>query len=137
MKEAKEKYISYGHAKTRLRYHMIFSTKYRKKCLDGIHDEVIASFREAEQYSRIRILKMEADSDHVHFLMEFPPKYSIEQTVRRLKMYSTHYLYEHCGEYLQKYYWKSKRVLWTHGYFCSTVGEVSEDKVSEYIENQG
>lgn len=30
-----------------------------------------------------------------------------------------------------------KHHLWTRGYFCSTIGEVSEAKIKEYIENQG
>lgn len=137
MKKRKGRYITYNHAKTRLRYHIIFSTKYRRKCLDGIHDEVIASFLEAERHSHFRIHQMEMEGDHIHFLMEFPPKYSVEQTVRRMKMYSTRYLYEHCGEYLRKYYWKDERVVWTHGYFCSTIGEVSEEKITEYIKKQG
>ncbi len=137
MKEKQGKYVTYNHAKARLRYHVIFSTKFRRRCLDAIRNEVIASFREAERHSHFRIHKMELDSDHIHFLLEFPPKYSIEQTVRRLKMYSTKYLYEHCGEYLQKFFWKGKRILWTHGYFCSTIGEVSEGKIVDYIDKQG
>jgi len=40
-------------------------------------------------------------------------------------------------EYLKKYYWKGKHILWTHGYFCSTIGDVSEQTLKKYIENQG
>ena len=39
--------------------------------------------------------------------------------------------------YLSKWYWGGKHYLWTSGYFCSTVGEVSEKTLKEYIENQG
>ena len=80
---------------------------------------------------------MELDNDHIHFIVSFPPAYSIEQTVRRMKMISTNYVYERCENYLKKFYWKDKRLLWTHGYFCSTIGEVSEQMVKHYIENQG
>ena len=130
-------YESLNNAKTRLRYHIIFSTKFRRKCLNEIRDIVLVSFRYAESISHFRILVMELDNDHIHFLVSFPPAYSIEQTVRRMKMISTNYVYERCENYLKKFYWKDKRLLWTHGYFCSTIGEVSEQTVKHYIENQG
>ena len=79
---------------------------------------------------------METDKDHIHILVTFPPSYSIEQTVRRIKQVSTNYIYERYEEYLKQYYWKKKRVLWTHEYFCSTIGEVSESTLKKYIENQ-
>lgn len=139
MRQENNKYESFGHAKTRLRYHIIFSTKYRRKCLNEIHDKVIESFRMAEMQSHFRIHTMELDSDHIHFLISFPPAYSIEQTVRRLKMFSIKYLYDDFTTrmHLRKYYWKKSRVLWTHGYFCSTIGNVSEKTILNYIENQG
>jgi putative transposase len=82
-KESKHK--TYGHAKTRLRYHLIFSTKFRRKCLDQIHDVVIDAFRYVESKSNFQILTIELDKDHVHMLIEFKPRYSIEQVVSRLK----------------------------------------------------
>lgn len=130
------KYISYGHAKTRLRYHIIFCTKYRKKCLEPIRDKLLEIFCDAEKASHFRIYNMELDKDHIHFMISFPPAYSIEQTVRRMKQYSTYRIYNDAAG-LKQFYWKNKRVLWTHGYFCSTIGEVSEEKLKEYIEKQG
>lgn len=129
-------YRTFSHAKTRLRYHIIFSTKYRRTCLEGIREEVLSSFRKAEASSHFRIHRMELSGDHIHFLVSFPPCYSISQTVRRMKQYSTRYLYDNCGEYLSRFFW-GKRVVWTHGYFCSTIGEVSEERVIKYIEGQG
>ena len=38
--------------------------------------------------------------------------------------------------YLRKLYWRKKKTLWTHGYFCSTIGNVSEERIKNYIENQ-
>lgn len=64
------------------------------------------------------------------------PHFSIEQIVRRLKMVSTRRLFNSNENYFRSFYWK-KRQIWSGGYFCSTVGEVSEDKVSNYIKNQG
>ena len=132
----KHLYKTYGHAKTNLKYHIIFSTKFRRKCLDRIHDEVIDSFRYAEQKSDFQILKMELDKDHIHFLLEFKPSLSIESVVNRLKSMSTNQLYKKCHDYLKKFYW-NRNELWTRGYFCSTIGEVSQKTLEHYIENQG
>ena len=62
-------YISLGHVKTHLRYHLIFSTKYRKKCLNQIHDNVIAAFKKSELNSHYKILAIELDKDHIHLLI--------------------------------------------------------------------
>lgn len=129
----------YSHCKKHLRYHIIFVTKYRRKCLDGIRQQVFDAFRYVESKSHIKIHNMNLDQDHIHLLISFPPDYSISQTVNRLKQMTTNYLYrlEEIEQRLKQFYWKKKRLLWTHGYFVSTVGHVSENIVFEYIENQG
>lgn len=130
------KYKSYGHAKTKLRYHLIFSTKFRKKCLELIHDTVIDAFKYVESKSNFQILVIELDKDHIHILIEFKPKYSIEQVVSRLKQMTTHFIWKKESQYLKQFYWKKQHTLWTHGYFCSTIGDVSENILTKYIENQ-
>ena len=52
-----------------------------------------------------------------------------------LKQLSTNELWKKQSEHLQKYYWK-KKILWSKGYFCSTVGETNEETIEKYIENQ-
>lgn len=130
-------YTTYGHSKTSLKYHVIFSTKYRRKCLAGIRDIVLDSFRHAETMSDFLILSMELDKDHIHFLLSFKPSLSLEQVVSRMKQISTKYIYDRCCSHLARFYYGNNRHIWTRGYFCSTIGEVSEETVRHYIENQG
>lgn len=130
------RYETTSHAKTRLRYHIIFSTKYRRKCLNQIRDDVLNSFKYAESISDFRILYMEVDKDHIHFLVKFKPSLSITQVVRRMKQISTNYIWKKQESFLKKFYW-NKKILWTGGYFVSTIGEVSEENIKEYIKNQG
>ena len=133
----RKRYRTYSRAKTRLRYHFIFSTKSRRRYLDQIRQTVLDAFRYVESKSNFSILEMELDKDHIHFLMEFKPKYSIEQVVSRMKQMSTNYIWKHESAHLRKFYWKQKNILWTHGYFCSTIGEVSEKVLRNYIKNRG
>lgn len=132
-----ERYETFSHAKTLIRYHIIFSTKYRRKCLNQIHSSVLSAFKEAESKSDFKILVMELDKDHIHLLIQFKPHYSIEQVVRRLKQLSTYYIWRDNETWLKKFYWSGKHILWTHGYFASTIGDVSEKTLKKYIENQG
>ena len=99
-------YDSSYNSKTYLRYHIIFSTKYRRKCLTEIRDYVLQSFKYVESISDFNIICMEIDKDHIHLLVSFPPKYSIEQIVRRMKQMTTHYLWNVVPLYLRAFYWK-------------------------------
>lgn len=137
MKPIEGIYKCYGHNKTRLRYHIILITKYRRKCLDQIKEIVFDAFKETEQKSHMKIHYMNIDKDHIHLLISFPPQYSISQTINRLKQYTTNYLYRKCYDHLKRFYYRKKKMLWSDSYFCSTIGMISESKVSEYIKNQG
>lgn len=131
-----DKFESIAHAKTRLRYHIIFSTKYRRRCLEEVKDQVFAAFKYAEEKSDFKILLMNLEDDHIHFLLKFKPSLSIEQVVSRMKQLSNWYLWQNEKEYFRQFFWK-KNKIWTGGYFVSTIGEVSEDTILEYIKNQG
>lgn len=121
----KNKYIS-SHIKTNLKYHIIFSTKYRRKCLNQIYNDVIDAFKYCESISHLKILNINLDENHIYLLIAFSPQYSIEQTIKRLKQVTTKYIYDKCEEYLKQYYWKEKKILWAYGYFCSTIGNILE-----------
>lgn len=130
------KHKTYSHAKTFLRYHVIFSTKYRRNCLDEIKENVFDCFKYIEKISDFEIIKMNLEKDHIHFLLTWKPALSIEQVIRRMKQLSTYYIWKNNKEYLKQFYWKKSKILWSRGYFISTIGNISEEKILEYIENQ-
>lgn len=126
-----------NHFKHRIRYHIIFSTKFRKKILTDIEDIVYESFRLSEQVDKFKILNMKIDKDHIHLFISSNPTISPDYIIHRMKQFTTYYLYKHKYDYLRTFYCGKKKHIWTHGYFCSTVGQVSEQTVWDYIENQG
>ena len=79
---------------------------------------------------------MECDEDHIHILVKSQPNVSILSIVRRLKQETTWQLWEQKETQLMKYHW-GKQTLWSDGYFCSTIGNISKEVVIEYIRNQG
>jgi putative transposase len=79
---------------------------------------------------------MEIDKNHVHILISSVPQISILQIVMKLKQESTIRIWELFPEFLRKNFWKAK-TFWSDGYFVATTGQVSEETVRRYIENQG
>ena len=80
---------------------------------------------------------METDKDHIHLLIDYDPKVSVLQIVRRLKQETTFELWKVHEEYLKKYFWK-EHTFWSDGYFACSIGEgASYDTIQEYIKNQG
>ena len=84
----------------------------------------------------IIIKYMETDKDHIHYMLEIPPVISMSKAVKLIKSYTTYHIWKLHYDYLRKYFWKEK-TFWTDGYFVSSIGNVSESVLKEYIENQG
>ena len=137
----KKRYRSLNHKKFKMKFHLIFSTKYRRKLFIELWEQVLASFKRAEgMQNDWKILLMEYDSemrDHIHILLEGTPDTKISKVVALLKQTSTYDCWKLKRELMKKVYWGKKHLLWTKGYFCATIGEVSEKKIETYIKNQG
>lgn len=137
----KRSYEHCNHAKFKIRYHLIFSTKYRKHCLKGIIENVKQSFRRAESMQRkwsIEAMEIDREKcDHVHLFIKATPSCRIDEIVHKLKQVSTYDIWKEHNQYMLKFYWSGKHYLWTKGYFCSSIGDISEETAKAYIENQG
>lgn len=130
-------YKSKASAKVRTRYHIVLVTKYRKRALEGIEEDVIDSIREAEQRSRFTIHRINTgDGSHVHMLVSIPPDETISGTVSRIKQLTTHELWGRHPDHLRRYYWGKHHKLWSAGYYCETVGRNSESIIERYIDEQ-
>ena len=132
------KYERFGHAKTFLRYHLIFSTKYRRKVLNQMRDDILWAMGDAaSKNGHFRIEIAEVDNDHIHLLVRIKPCESIDNVVKSLKQQSTYWMWKLHHDHLSRFYWSGQHHLWTRGYFASTIGGVSEQKIIDYIKNQG
>ena len=78
-----------------------------------------------------RILEFSGESDHVHALIEYPPKLSISQIVNSLKGVSSR-MYGKAG-FTKPY---GKDALWSPSYFASSVGGAPIEVLKKYIQNQ-
>ena len=88
------------------------------------------------QKHHITIKYMETDKDHIHYMIETEPTMSISKAVNLMKSYTTYHIWEMYPTFLSKHFWK-EHTFWTDGYFACSVGNVSEETLRKYIENQG
>ena len=88
-------------------------------------------------YFRMQVIRyMETDKDHIHYMIETEPTMSISKIVNLMKNYTTYHIWKRYPDYLRKHFWK-EHTFWTDGYFVCSVGNVSEEMLRKYIENQG
>ncbi len=126
-------YDSLSHTKYDCKYHVVFIPKYRKKKLYGqIRQYLGSELKRLAEQKESRILEGHLMPDHIHLLIEIPPKYSVAQVIGYIKGKSAIYVARQFGE-RQKYF--SGQHMWARGYFVTTVG-LDEEVIREYIKNQ-
>lgn len=120
-----------------MQYHLIFVCKYRKKLLTReISDDIKQLSYEICSKHNVTIREMETDLDHIRYFIETEPTISISQIVCFMKSYTTYHIWKRYGKYLSKYLWNNN-TFWTDGYFVCSVGNVSQETLKNYIQNQG
>ena len=136
-----DKYEHVRHQKFKIRYHIIFSTKYRKNFLVGqIAEDIKQSMIRASERQLWSIEVQEIDPNkpnHIHLLIKSTPSVAPYEIIRRLKQYSTYDLWQKHHNEMIKYYWSGKHYCWTRGYFCTSIGDSCTDIIKKYIETQG
>ncbi|MFR5732112.1 MAG: IS200/IS605 family transposase [Clostridium sp.] len=101
-----------------------------------ISDDIKQFSYEICQRHSVIIRYMETDKDHIHYMIETEPTMSISKIVNLMKSYTTYHIWKRYPQYLRKQFWK-EHTFWTDGYFACSVGNVSEEMLKRYIENQG
>ena len=124
---------SLSHTKWNCKYHIVFAPKYRRKVFFQQKRESIGKIlRQLCEWKGVNIIEAEICPDHIHMLVEIPPKYAISSFMGYLKGKSSTMLYEQFGELKYKY---RNREFWCKGYYVDTVGK-NESRIAEYIQNQ-
>lgn len=125
--------LRYGrHSVSDLKVHLVCVTKYRRPVLttEGLN-LIEDSFRQVATKMDCQLLEFNGEADHVHALVEYPPKLSISTLVNSLKGVSSRQ-YGKAG--LPKPY--SEKALWSPSYFVSSVGGAPLEVLKRYIRNQ-
>ena len=130
------RYTHKSHNVTVLLYHLVFPAKYRQAVFDkGVDRALIETCLEIEKRHEIKFLEIGSDKDHVHFLVQSVPAYSVTKIVRIIKSITAREIYRLCP-HAKKLLWGGE--FWGSGYFGSTVGKHGDEKmVSNYVKQQG
>ena len=122
-----------AHTSWRCKYHIVFAPKYRRKEINGKYRvEIGKMIRILCQRKGINIVEAELCPDHIHMLVEIPPKYSVSQIVGYLKGKSSLMIFDKFANLKYRY---GNRRFWCRGYYVDTVGK-NEKKIAEYIRTQ-
>ena len=130
------KYKSQSHAVYYAQYHVVISTKYRRKVLKwGVNEYIRRSLMGIKRrYPEIEVIEVNSDLDHIHLLISVAPKMSVSTAINIIKSHTAK-MARRRFKWLSKVYW-GQEGIWSIGYFVSTVG-VTEEVIRKYIEWQG
>lgn len=122
------------HCVFNMHVHLVFVTKYRKDvftkpmldAMEGMFKKVCLNF-EAE------LTEFNGEDDHVHLLINYPPKVAVSNLVNSLKGVSSRHLRKDFPEIKNKLWGGS---LWSPSYFASSCGGAPLEIIKQYIEQQ-
>lgn len=124
---------SLAHTVWNCKYHIVFAPKYRRKAFFGEKKREIGPIlRQLCEWKGINIVEAEVCPDHIHMLVEIPPKIAVSSFMGYLKGKSSLMLYEKFPDLKFKY---RNREFWCRGYYVDTVGKNAK-KIEEYIRQQ-
>ena len=130
------KYIHKSHNVTVLIYHFVFPAKYRQAVFDGDVDSVLKDVcLEIEKRYQVKFLEIGTDKDHVHFLVQCIPTYSVTKVVTMIKSRTAREVFKRCPQ-VKKQLWGGE--FWTDGYYAGTVSKHgNETVIGNYVKSQG
>ena len=123
-----------SHVQYEIEYHIVWTTKYRYRVLTGrIAERCRELIRQSCNTMDINIMKGSIGKEHIHILVSCPPNVCVSKIVQQLKGKTSRVLLQEYKD-LKKRYWGQH--LWATGYFCRSVGDVSNEIIKKYIEEQ-
>ena len=128
------KYGFGAHTTHRLQYHLVWVPKYRKRILRGpLARRLYELLAQCAEINHWTIVELNVQTDHIHLLVQLPPKEAVSHAVHLMKGGTSRKIREEFPE-LDEFLWGDS--LWADGYFAESVGQVTEARIRAYIQNQ-
>jgi len=114
---------------------LVFVTKYRRDVLKSEHLDAMRSiFSNVCRDFDAELVEFNGEHDHVHLLVNYPPKVALSNLVASLKGVSARLLRRQFGDF---HPWLKRRgVLWSPSYFAASCGGAPNSILRQYIEDQ-
>lgn len=114
-----------------INYHLIFCPKRRRPVLVGkVKSRLMQIIRDKARQIGVEIIAFEIMPDHIHIFVSAYPIIPVHKIVKRFKGVSSNILRKEFPHLLKL------PSLWTHSYFASTAGNISNETIKKYIEAQ-
>ena len=124
---------SLSHTMWKCQYHIVFIPKYRRKIMYGnVKADVREVLKKLCEFKKVQIIEGAVCADHVHLCVSIPPKLSVSEFVGYLKGKSALMIFDKHPEIGSKW----DRSFWARGYYVSTVGNITEEAIKRYIQEQ-
>jgi len=128
------RYLLGAHTKTDLKVHVIWLPKYRQRILTGpVAIRARDVLRQIALEHELEIITGKVASDHVHMFIAYRPTHTISQIMQWLKGISSRILLSEFP-HLRKQFWG--RHLWARGYLAVSSGNITDEMIQTYIEEQ-
>ena len=115
--------------------HLVFVTKYRRGVFNPTTLAALKTiFADVCQDFEAELVEFEGEDDHVHLLVNYPPKVAVSHLVNSLKGVSSRLLRKQNHPSINAKLWGS--MLWSPSYFAGSCGGASIEVIRKYIENQ-
>ena len=131
----KSKYRSSHRSVFNLTVHMVFVTKYRRKVINAqMLEELKLVFESVLKSWNCQLIEFNAESDHCHLIVSFPPQKRLSDLVGNLKATASKTMWRKFESQLSKVY--HKKVFWTSSYFIASCGGVTLEALKKYVQAQ-
>src|SRR5450631_480596 len=118
-----------------LHVHLVFVTKYRRGVFTKeILDDLRPVFTIVCQKFEAELVEFDGEDNHVHLLVNYPPKVSISNLVNSLKGVSSRIIRKKNHPSIRKKLWGD--ALWSPSYFAGSCGGAPISVLCQYIERQ-
>jgi putative transposase len=118
-----------------LHVHLVFLTKYRHNVFTDTHLKRMEEIMQAVCADfETELSEFNGEANHVHLLVNFPPKVAVSKLVNSLKGVSSRRMRQEFPDLVQHYYRANK--LWAGSYFAGSVGGAPISVLRQYIEQQ-
>ena len=114
---------------------MVIVTKYRHPVIkDELRTRLMEITNQTFAKWKCSVLDMESDMDYLHIYFEAPPQVRLSDFICNYKTVSARLIRKEFASFLTPYYWKP--YFWSRSYFISSVSEVNDETIHNYIDNQ-
>ena len=125
---------SIQHTRWNCTYHIVFIPKWRRRKMYGQNKkDLVEIIKKLCEMKNVQLIDGKVCVDHIHMYVAIPPKLSVSEFMSYLKGKSALMFFDRHQELCTKY---GDRHFWARGYYVSTVGNVNEETIRKYIQEQ-